>query len=91
MLVGDEISIFFCGQPYLIRRWIIIPVDITHYHTPLRRFSVLDISTVGIVPVCQEGRVLETCRRELSEDRSFGIGTLLVAEQSTLENGPRGV
>ena len=34
---------------------------------------------------------LETSRRELSEDLSFGIGTLLVVEQSSLENRPRGV
>ena len=34
---------------------------------------------------------LETSRRELSENVSFGIGTLLVAEQSSLENRLRGV
>ena len=34
---------------------------------------------------------LETSRRELSEDVSFGIGTISVVEQSTLENRPGGV
>ena len=33
---------------------------------------------------------LETYRRELSEDASFGIGTLLSVEQSSLGNHPRG-
>ena len=45
------------------------------------------ISTAGVVPV--PGRsVLETSRRELSGDVSFGIGALVrvVVEQSTLEN-----
>ena len=53
---------------------------------------MVDISTVGIVPV-PKGSTLETRRRELSEDVWFGIGTvgtLLVVEQSTLENRPRG-
>ena len=31
---------------------------------------------------------LEISRRDLSEAVSFGIGTLLVVEQSNLENGP---
>ena len=44
------------------------------YHPPLGRFSKLEISTVGIVLV---PKGLETSRRELSEDVSFGIGTLL--------------
>ena len=34
---------------------------------------------------------LETSRRELSEVVSFGIDTLLVVEQSSFENRPRGV
>ena len=33
---------------------------------------------------------LERSRRELSEDVSFGIGTLLVVEQPTLEPPPQG-
>ena len=63
------------------------------YHTitpPLGRFSMVDISTVGIVPVPRRW-ALETSRRELSGDVSFGIGTLLVVEQSSLKNCPRGV
>ena len=32
----------------------------------------------------------ETSRRELSEDASFGIGTLLVVEQSSLEKTLQG-
>ena len=36
--------------------------------------------------------VMETSRRELSEDVSFGMDTLLVVEQSIeLKNRPRGV
>ena len=47
---------------------------------------MVDISTVGTVPVTNRS-ALETSRRELSEDVSFGIGTgtLLVVEQSRLE------
>ena len=51
---------------------------------------MLDISTVGIVSVPKKS-ALETSRRELSEDVSFGIGTLLGVEQSSLKNRPRGV
>ena len=57
---------------------------------------MVDISIVGIVPVPKRS-ALETSRQVLSEDVSFGIGTvgtvgtLLVVEQSTLENRPRGV
>ena len=54
---------------------------------------MIDISTVGIVliaPMLQMS-ALETPRRELSEDASFGIGTVLVVEQSSLEKRPRGV
>ena len=53
--------------------------------------SVVDISTmVGLVSVPKRS-ALETSRRELSEDVSFGIGTLLGVEQSSLKNRPRGV
>ena len=56
---------------------------------------MLDISTaVGKMEVPKRS-ALETSRRELSEDVSFGIGTgtLLVVEQSqsSFENRPRGV
>ena len=60
------------------------------YHTPLGRFSMVDISTVRIVSVSKRSAA-ETSRRELSEDVSFGIGTVLVVEQLSLENLPRGV
>ena len=64
------------------------------YHAPLGRFSVLDMSrVVGIVSVPKK-QALERSRRELSEDVSFGVGTvgaLLVVEQSSLENRPRKV
>ena len=39
-----------------------------------------------MVPVRAKRSTLETSRQELSEDVSFGIGTLLVVEQSSLEN-----
>ena len=58
-------------------------------HTPLGRFSMVDISILGIVSVPKRS-VLKTYRGELSEDVSFGIGTLLVVEQSSLENRSRG-
>ena len=46
---------------------------------------------VGILPVPKKS-ALESSRRELSEDVPFGIGTgtLLGAEQSSLENRQRG-
>ena len=51
---------------------------------------MVDISTtVGMVSVLKRS-ALETSRRELSEDVSFSIGTLLVDEQSSLENRTRG-
>ena len=50
---------------------------------------MLDISTVGTVSVPKRP-ALEASRRELSENVSFGISTLLVVEQSILENRPRG-
>ena len=62
----------------------------SEYHTPLGRFSTLDISTVGIVSVPKKP-ALETSRRKLSEHVSFGIGTILVVDQSIFENRPGGV
>ena len=52
---------------------------------------MLDVSTVGIVPVRKRPALL-THRRELSEDVSFGIGTgtLQVVEQSSLEKPHQG-
>ena len=51
---------------------------------------MVDIPTVGIVSVPRRS-ALETSRRELSEAVSFGIGTFLVVEQSSLEKtAPRG-
>ena len=50
---------------------------------------MVDISRVGIVPVPQSWE-LETSRPEVSEDISFGIGTLLVVEQLSLKKCPRG-
>ena len=46
---------------------------------------MLGISTVRIVPVPKRSS-LETPRRELSDDVSFRIGTLLVVDQSRLGN-----
>ena len=57
------------------------------HHTPLYRVAMVDISTVG----SRAGTALEMSRRELSRDVPFGVGTLLVVEQSNLENRPRGV
>ena len=53
------------------------------------RCSKLDISTVGTGPVPQRPALEPPCR-ELSGDVSFGIGTLLVVEQSSLENRLKG-
>ena len=60
------------------------------HHTPLGRFSMLDISTVGIVSAPKRS-ALEPSRRELSEDVSSGIDALLVVEQSSLGNRSTGV
>ena len=60
------------------------------YYTSLGRFSMFDISTVGIVSVPKRS-VLEISRGELSEDVSFGFGNLLVDDQSSLENHPKRV
>ena len=43
-------------------------------YPPLGHFSLLDISTVGIVSV-PKGSALESSRPELTEDPSFDIGT----------------
>ena len=51
---------------------------------------MLDIFAAETVPVPKKS-ALETSRGGLSEDVSFGIGTLLVVEQSSLENRPKGV
>ena len=62
----------------------------THYHTPQGRFSMVNISRVGVVSV-PKWSTLETSRGELSEDVSFRVGTLLVVEQLGLDNRRRGV
>ena len=59
------------------------------YHTPLGRFSMLDISTFGVVPVPRSA--LAISRRELSEGVSFGVRTQLFVEQSSFESRPRRV
>ena len=48
---------------------------------------MLDIFAAETVPVPKKS-ALETSRGGLSEDVSFGIGTLLVAEESSLESAP---
>ena len=60
------------------------------YHTPVGRFSMVDISTIGVAPV-RNIWALETSRRKLSEDISSGVDTLLVIEQPRFENCPKGV
>ena len=45
------------------------------------------VNSVG----AQKLGVGKTCRRELSQDVSFGSSTFVVVEQSSLENRPRGV
>ena len=51
---------------------------------------MFDISIIGIMSVPKRS-LLETSRRELSENVPFGIDTLLVVEQLSLESHPRGV
>ena len=54
---------------------------------------MVDISTAGTVGTMsgpKKWSALETSRGELSEEVSFGIGTLLIVEQSGLENRPDG-
>ena len=62
-------------------------------HTDLGRLPVLDNPTLAAVSVSVKKLALQISRRELSEDVriSFGLGTLLVFEQSSLGNGPRRV
>ena len=75
----------------LVHRGVVLPHITTTtsvHHTPLGRFSMLDFCTVGIVSVPKKP-ALESYRRELSGDVSFGIRTLLVVEQSSFENRPR--
>ena len=52
---------------------------------------MIDIATaaVGIVSVPKRW-ALKTPRRELSEDVSFDIGTVLIVEQPSSENRPQG-
>ena len=80
MRAFNDLKVGFGAAHYRIRRCV--------YHTPVGRFSMLGICTAGIVPVPKRS-ALEASRRELSEDASFGIGILLVVEQSSLENHPR--
>ena len=61
--------------------------------TPLIRFPMVDISpqVVGTAVLVRKRSAVETSRRELPEDVSLGIGTLLVVEQSSFEKtAPRG-
>ena len=60
------------------------------HHTPLGRFAMLDISTAGIIRSSSVGAknidvisIYLSEFSELPEEFSFGIGTLLVGEQST--------
>ena len=74
------------GIPEVARVFLLIAGCMSH---PLGQFSMLDISIVGIESVPKMA-ALETFRRELSEDVSFGIVTLLVVEQWSLESRPKG-
>ena len=67
----------------------VYPVKDSVHHPSLGGFSMVDVSTAGIVPVPTRS-ALERSRRELSEDVSFGVGTLLAVEQSSLEKPPQG-
>ena len=51
---------------------------------------MVDIATVGMVSLPKRS-ALEASRRELSEDLSLGIGTVLAVDQSSLGNLRRGV
>ena len=62
----------------------------SHDHTPVGRFTMLDTSTVGLASVLKR-TALEASRPEPSYDASFGISTLLVVEQSSFEKHPRRV
>ena len=68
--------------PYRVRRCL-------SHQPPLGRFSVLDISIVGRLAAPKRSP-LETSLRELSEDVSFGIGTLLVGRAIELGKPPQG-
>ena len=85
MMSGSvEFTTYSTLQPYTCTEYIFLYHGVYVYH-PLSRFSVVDISTVGMVLV-PKSWALETSHRVLSENVSFGIGTLLVVEQSSLEN-----
>ena len=75
------------GERKLVKALCVCPTDRV-YHTPLSRFSMVDISTAAGMVRVQTESALESSRRELSEDVSFGIDwyTLMVVEQSSLEN-----
>ena len=63
-------------------------VDDGVYHTPLGRFSMVDIPTVGKVPVPKTSRRWKHLAESVPKIR---VDTLLVVEQSSSENRPRGV
>ena len=70
----------------------VTPTEYNGAHLPpLGRFPMLDISTLEMWNSVGAKRfdVLETSRRDFSGDVSFGIGTLLVVEHSSLEKHPR--
>ena len=58
---------------------------------PIFHGRYLHTWNVGIASVPARSALETTSRRELSEDASFGIGTLLVVEQSSLEKTASGV
>ena len=60
-------------------------------HPPPGRFSMVDISTVGIVPVPNTVGVGKTCRRELSEDLSVRYWHPLACRAIELGKPPPGV
>ena len=93
--VTDDLVVtcFRHDSPFIPKASIVTIIRYTTvYITPpsadFPRFMV-DTSTGGMVPV-PKSSALETSRRELSEDVSFGISTLLVVEQSSWEKRPRG-
>ena len=75
------------GRPYRLRD---PTADDGARHTPPDTFSILDISTVGTVLV-PKSLALEHLAESFPKTYvSFGIGTLLVVEQSSLEKAPQG-
>ena len=60
----------------------------TSHQPPLGRFSMVDISTAVSIVSGPKRSALEPSRRELSEDVSFGIGTLWIVKQSSLAPPP---